>query len=282
VGDLPDLIGQDDLFDVAGGAAGCIAALRCLYRTAPSDRITAVAIQCGDHLLARGEAMESGIGWRPKFVGRRPLAGFANGAGGIAWALLDLSAWTGLERFRAAAFAAWAYERSLFVEETGNWQDLRERGTRAGASANGRSGGPTAWCHGAPGIGLARLRSLDLADDPDVRAEIAAALETTLRDGFGRNHSLCHGDLGNLELLLQAQRVLGGSWQPHIERLTATVLDSIEAGGWRSGIPYGVETPGLMAGLAGIGYGLLRMAEPERVPSVLVLDSPCLERSRVG
>jgi hypothetical protein len=32
------------------------------------------------------------------------------------------------------------------------------------------------------------------------RAEIAAALETTVANGFGGNHSLCHGDLGNMDL----------------------------------------------------------------------------------
>ncbi|HYO51923.1 hypothetical protein [Archangium sp.] len=34
------------------------------------------------------------------------------------------------------------------------------------------------------------------------------------------------------------------------------------------------ETPGLLMGLAGIGYGLLRLAAPERVPSVLTLAMP--------
>jgi hypothetical protein len=35
-----------------------------------------------------------------------------------------------------------------------------------------------------------------------------------------------------------------------------------------------VESPGLMTGLAGIGYALLRLAEPHRVPSVLGLAPP--------
>ena len=38
-----------------------------------------------------------------------------------------------------------------------------------------------------------------------------------------------------------------------------------------------VESPGLMTGLAGIGYGLLRLAEPTRMPSVLVLEPPMLQ-----
>jgi hypothetical protein len=32
-----------------------------------------------------------------------------------------------------------------------------------------------------------------------------------------------------------------------------------------------------MVGLAGIGYGLLRLADPRRVPSVLVLAPPKLD-----
>ncbi len=60
----------------------------------------------------------------------------------------------------------------------------------------------TAWCHGAPGIGLARLDCLPHLGDAATRAEIQTALATTLAEGFGMNHSLCDGDLGNLELLL--------------------------------------------------------------------------------
>lgn len=41
-----------------------------------------------------------------------------------------------------------------------------------------------------------------------------------------------------------------------------------------TGVPFNVETPGLMTGLAGIGYGLLRLADPQNVPSVLLLELP--------
>ena len=49
----------------------------------------------------------------------------------------------------------------------------------------------------------------------------------------------------------------------------AGLLHQGREGGWKCGLPQGHETPGLMMGLAGIGYGLLRLAWPERVPSVL-------------
>lgn len=93
--------------------------------------------------------------------------------------------------------------------------------------------------------------------------------------GFGLNHSLCHGDLGNLELLLQASSVLDKpEWGFQVERISAMILDSFDRYGWLCGNPQRVESPGLMTGLAGIGYGLLRLAEPSRVPSVLVLAPP--------
>jgi lantibiotic modifying enzyme len=49
---------------------------------------------------------------------------------------------------------------------------------------------------------------------------------------------------------------------------------SLEANGPVTGVPLGVETPGLMTGLSGIGYQLLRLAAPDEVPSVLLLAPP--------
>ena len=57
-------------------------------------------------------------------------------------------------------------------------------------------------------------------------------------------------------------------------RIGAKLLESIDRHGPLCATPGGVETPGLMLGLAGIGYGLLRLAEPAAVPSVLALAPP--------
>jgi type 2 lantibiotic biosynthesis protein LanM len=275
VGYLPSLVGQDELLDIIAGAAGCIGSLISLYHCSPSDCTLKAAIQCGDRLIARAQLMEYGIGWEIQAAGTKPLAGFSHGAAGIAWALLELAALTGEERFRTAALAAIAYERSLFSSEAGNWLDLRELETSRQAEGSRQNRFMTAWCHGAPGIGLARLCSLRHLDDAAIRAEIETALQTTLAQGFGGNHSLCHGDLGNLELLLQASQVLEEpQWRAQVDCIAAIILESISRDGWLCGTPLGVESPGLMTGLAGIGYGLLRLAEPTRVPSVLMLEPP--------
>jgi len=86
---------------------------------------------------------------------------------------------------------------------------------------------------------------------------------------------LCHGDLGNLDFLIQAADFLEDvELRVQVDQRAASVLESMKQYGWLCGVPFGVETPGLMTGLAGIGYGLLRLVEPARVPSVLVLASP--------
>jgi lantibiotic modifying enzyme len=133
----------------------------------------------------------------------------------------------------------------------------------------------TAWCHGAVGIGLARLAMLPYHDDATLRQEIAMAVQTTCAEGFGKNHSLCHGDMSSLELLSTAAQVLPEvSCQPAPGPRLASVLASMRTQGWHSGVPTAVETPSLMIGLAGTGYALLRQADPQRLPSLLLLDPP--------
>jgi lantibiotic modifying enzyme len=241
-----------------------------------------VAIRCGERLLATAQPMPQGIAWTT-LKEQPPLGGFSHGTAGIALSLLRLAAASGEDRFRRAALRALEYDRSLFVPELGNWADLRAfPSTASGAKASGAGPaakpavkGMVAWCHGAPGIGLARLAALDQLGGTAARDDIDTALRATLRFGFAMNHSLCHGALGNLELLLTAAQLLDRPADHEaLERSTALVVASIEANGTVTGVPLGVETPGFMTGLAGMGYELLRLAEPGKVPCVLLLAPP--------
>ncbi|MEM6611443.1 MAG: type 2 lanthipeptide synthetase LanM family protein [Cyanobacteria bacterium P01_C01_bin.72] len=272
---LPALIEEDRCFDIMAGSAGCIASLLALYRCHPSQDTLDVAIQCGEHLIAKATKMKSGIGWVLPDAGTQPLTGFSHGVAGIASVLLELTAISKRKIFHQAAMNAIAYERSVFCSQERNWPDLREFTATILGKKETQHNCLMAWCHGSSGIGLARLRSLPYLDDCQIQTEIDIALDTTWKKGFGRNHSLCHGDLGNLELFLAASLNLENSdSQAKVEHLTATILQSIDRQGWLCGVPWGVETPGLMTGLAGIGYQLLRLAQPEAVPSILMLEAP--------
>jgi type 2 lantibiotic biosynthesis protein LanM len=272
---LREFIEDDQELDIMGGAAGGILSLLSLHRAAPSRNVLETAIQCGEVLVARAVAAEPGAGLPPRMAASGPLTGFSHGTAGAALALLELAECTSIQRFRQSAFSMLEYERHLFSPAEGNWPDLRVFNRRGAEGPSGPAAFMVAWCHGAPGIGLSRLRMLRLIDDAAMRTEIERALETTVSRGFGLNHSLCHGDLGNLEAVLEANRVLAGSeWTEHLERLLVRVVSSTTESGWRCGNPLGLESPELLTGLAGIGYELLRIADPDRVPSVLALAPP--------
>ena len=265
---LPELIREDKALDVIGGSAGCIGALLALHRVAPSDKILAVAMQCGDRLLVRAQSVPGGVGWFNNIETEKPITGFAHGAAGIAWALLDLAEVTGKDRYRETAFQALAYEHTQYSPATGNWVD--------NAGEKPTTGPSMAWCYGAPGIGLARVAALKHATThAGLQEDLDRAVAATLSGGFGANHSLCHGDFGNLDFLLQAAHVThGAELAAKVNELASQVLASIRKHGPLCGVPLAVESPALMNGLAGICYGLLRLAAPDRVPSVLTLEPP--------
>jgi type 2 lantibiotic biosynthesis protein LanM len=266
---LEPLIDADTHLDLLSGVAGCAVALLGEYQQTAEARLLEVAKRCGERLLATAVPCPGGgVGWKSP-AGEVPLAGYSHGAAGIVQALLELASATGDKRYRDMARQALAHERSLFVPEQGNWRDLREAGK---APTDTPQAFMSTWCHGAPGIALGRLVSLRHLNEPTLRVEIETALATTQRAGFGGNHSLCHGDVGNLEVLALAGERLGEPrWTHAALRRAAEVLAQGQASGWRCGLPQGAETPGLMMGLAGIGYGLLRLAASDRVPSVLAL-----------
>jgi type 2 lantibiotic biosynthesis protein LanM len=281
-------IENDEHLDMVNGSAGCLASLLGLYTLAPSADTLQTALECGEHLLACTRPMSEGLGWKTPQQ-EAPLSGFSHGVAGIALSLLRLAAVSGEQRFRDTAVAALAYERSLFIPERGNWLDVRKRPDNAIAQSErgeadiqktDRCG--MSWNHGAPGIALGRIASLPYLDDAVMRAEIEIALETTIREGFGYlheqvgpNHSLLHGDCGNLEtVLLATRRLQTPQLHDHLQRLTTQLLENRQQRGWVTGVPLNIETPGLLTGSAGIGYQCLRLAEPDRAPSVLILAPP--------
>ena len=267
---LPSCIEQDRTFDIIGGAAGCLASLLGFYRGCAADEALAAAMACGDHLLAHAEHHERGMAWPSPPGGAYPLTGFSHGAAGIAWALAQLAAVSGESKFLHAAKAALRYERSWFSNAHGNWPDLRPP-----AAGGGDWSYMTAWCHGATGIGLGRLGMRPYVQDGMLDDEIRVAVRTTLRQGFGSNHCLCHGDLGNLDLLLKASDALHDrELRQDADRLAARLLVRMKQNGWQCGASIHSEVLGLMVGLAGIGYGLLRAAAPQETPSVLLLEPP--------
>jgi ATP-binding cassette subfamily B protein len=205
-------IADDADLDFTGGSAGTIAAAAAIHRYRPSEVLLDIVRDCADRLLATAQRHPAGIGWLPRMLrdsgkAQVPIAGFGHGTAGIAWPLFLAGRLLDDERCTEAARAAVGYEQSLFRPELGLWAEMRNPGALGVAAGEPP---PVAWCYGAMGIGLSRVLSMPcLAGDPIVGQEVDVALATTLRDGFGQCHALCHGDIGNVELLLHAADALG-------------------------------------------------------------------------
>lgn len=272
-------IAGDDRLDVMSGSAGAILALLVLDRElgdrggdgAEQATPLELAVACGEHLLA---ARISHAGLPPAWPGpggRPPLTGFSHGAAGISYALLRLFERTGRDQLRAAALAGVEFERRLYDAGAGTWLDPR----------SGRALEQSAWCHGAPGVALGRIGGLAVADDDAIRSEIDLALEITLAQPFSSRDHLCCGNLGRADVLLQAAEVLdrpAPSYRTEAGALAQRVVERAEeVGGFAldrvqlAGAPVSIVDPTLFRGLAGVGYGLLRLAEPGRLPCVLAL-----------
>jgi lantibiotic modifying enzyme len=243
----------------------------CLHEQSPSEEALAILQRCGDRLVQQAQDMPGGKAWLSAMAPRIPLAGFSHGAAGIAWALLRLADLTQNERFHHTAIAAIEYEHRLFLPEANNWPDYREDREHDHEATTGPL--ISAWCHGATGIGLSRLHALAVHDLEIARIDVARAVTRTLADPLLSNHSLCHGNLGNLDFLIQAAAFVQLPDHEIGNRIN-WILGSIKSKGWRCGVPQGAEVTGLMRGLAGIGYGLLRAGVPSSIPSVLTLDGP--------
>ncbi|RIK58271.1 MAG: type 2 lantipeptide synthetase LanM [Chloroflexi bacterium] len=260
-------IAQDDVFDVARGAAGAILALLAFHRHTASSHALRVACACGDHLLGAAQTGDQGFGWALPSAGAAPLAGLAHGVAGIAWALFELAAATGFARYRDAAQQAIEHERSLAAVPTGAQPGL-------GVSADGLPDRPLNDPAAALQVGLAHWGLSGCVDAPWLRDALHAHLRMAAHSAAGQPHALL-GAMGALDLLMLTGERWGGDRLPcQADELAARLVAGSARDGWRCATPQAVETPGLMLGLAGIGYQLLRLAEPARVPSVLALAPP--------
>jgi type 2 lantibiotic biosynthesis protein LanM len=257
-----DRIADDSHLDVIAGSAGAILGLLALAEVDSNPDALEQAMQAGKHLLEKRQETPSGPrAWHT--IGDKLMTGFSHGTAGIAYALTRLYQATGERTFLEAAEESIAWEDSVFVPEQGNWPDFREEPV----------GFMSSWCHGATGIGLARLDSLEVLDTSQIRHDLDAAVVTTEAQAIVP-HMACCGAMGRVELLLSTglklddsrlvehARGLAGRAVAHRERTGSFSLHPL--------LPARVYNPGLFQGTAGIGYMLLRLAHPDLVPPFLL------------
>ena len=262
-----ELIAADTQLDVIGGSAGAIVSLLRLYRDTHAGEVLDRAVACGTHLLAQQRHGPHGHrSWPCRSSNGQVLNGMSHGAAGFAYALAALAVTTGRDEFADAAAECVAFERSNFDARRSDWRDLRV------AQPHWRS----QWCHGAVGIGLARLGITKMCSPLGlaVQADIYHALTGASRGWPGHADTLCCGSLGGVELAREAGKVLGrGDLHQLASRRLSAILHTGSAAGhyrWSTDVSSRFNI-GLFRGLAGVGYTCLREVD-DSLPNLLIWE----------
>lgn len=171
--------------------------------------------------------------------------GFAHGLSGVALAMYKAYEYLGDERYFQMAIRCINKEDESYDKNADNWIDHRDNERRL-----------SYWCYGAAGIALSR--KLMNQDYHNSMQSIDAK--------FGDNHSLCHGQWGNLAIM----EILGVD-EYNLEKKREKLIFEMKNSGVLFGNSSAIEDYSFMQGLCGIGYELLRMSN-KKLPNILILD----------
>ena len=181
------------------------------------------------------------VSWESDMV----LAGLAHGCSGICLALAYHYDLYKKDQTIHDIQGLINFEDSLFDIEVNDWKDLRV-GARKDFSA---------WCNGSMGIGLSRMKVEELTGINMNREKLKIAFENTIKLGFGDNHGLCHGDIGNLFFVKKyCEEVLHD--KTSFNQLFIEVLNSMNVEINTENLPSKYPIIGFWLGLAGMHYGI--------------------------
>jgi lantibiotic modifying enzyme len=105
---------------------------------------------------------------------------------------------------------------------------------------------------------------------PSQKEMVSVAVQSFFENNWKENHSLCHGELGNLAILKHVQSKLNIP-DHRLEQVKQRLKQQIEKHGFISGLPNRAESLSFMLGLAGMGLSLLYIDQDQPMPPILYL-----------
>lgn len=279
--------GVDDLIN---GTSGALLGLLHLHAAAGEEWILEAIDAYIKYLVESALHGPKGLYWDRTENAISGLCGFSHGAAGLGFVFLELGHYFQNETFYKLAEQAFLYERHFFKETLSNWPDLRKGIFTDEDKENHKKaflekdldffttgGDMNAWCHGAAGIGLSRLRAFQLLNKKIYEDEARVAIKKTTITNVETDipeptFTLCHGGGGNAELFIYAYQIFNENQYLELaEKVARKATEFYEKNKYfYSGFHYGGDKQdrSLFMGNAGIGYFYLRLLNPIQVPSI--------------
>lgn len=280
-------------YDLLVGPPGCIIGLLHIYEATSDARLLSIIDLFTSKVLDNIYVSEAGVYWNRGRDYMKGLCGFSHGASGMAYVFLELGRYFNNNSFLWLAGQVFKYENAHYEEKINNWPDFRRsmflesdyaKFLNAYEQKNidffTKGGDFNAWCHGAAGIGLARVRAIELLPDATYKTDLQNAINKTIKTNVAIKYNetrstfiICHGACGNAETFLEASLLLKDEQlMLYTKQIAdAAIEDYNKNGGYISGYSFSTELndTSLFMGNAGIGYFMLRLNNPEKTESIL-------------
>lgn len=285
-------------YELLNGLSGTILGLLHIYAELKDEDVLFQINRLTENLITSVTISEYGYYWDKKDTTSKPLCGISHGSSGIGLVFLELSKFYNEQLFLKFALKAFEYENHYFDAKENNWPDFRntyhDSESYNSLVANYISGNNSifhapryicAWCHGAPGIGLTRIRALQLYKISEYRNDIhnsgKAILEYNLK--YQKvNDSLCHGILGNNIFFLELYKATNNV--SYLELFINACIMVISKKRKNKSYCYGTHLPqedlSLFLGLSGIGLSFLQALNPKNVFSPLLPSVPPIQQKK--
>lgn len=275
------------------GASGTLLVLVHLYNYSKEEWLLEKIDKYIKFIVGCSHYNFDGAHWDRNSHTIKSLCGLSHGNAGIGYVFLELGHFFKNSVFYYIAEQAFLYESKHYRSNEKNWLDLRKsfitehdkkECEKAIESKNYKyfydEKFMNAWCHGYPGIGLTRIRAYELTGKDIYKEEYETGLDNLLVVGNNSavnstSFTLCHGVGGNLDTVIEGQRVFPDNKKQEIlGQITESMLYAYEENKFYvSGYFHytgKVEDTSLFNGISGIGYYYLRIIYPEIVESILL------------
>ena len=142
------------------------------------------------------------------------------------------------------------YENSLYSEEKENWLDLR--------SPEDEKKVMNAWCHGAPGILLARLEIEKIRENHDIEEDMKRASRSLFYGKENGRLCICHGLAGRILIM---KKYLEQHKNPEFREIYKQKVQELFFMLEQKNDLNASETrnPAFMNGMSGVAYALLKL-----------------------